>query len=131
MLVDIEGEAFNVREAGPSDLGFVFSTWMESAREIRQCRLSVFNTYYPDRVRELLKTEPVHVAERNSTLHGWACGAAPNVLRFAYVPYALRGHGLGRALIEAALGGYPGTVWVTGSPLSLPNHKRFVFNPFL
>ncbi len=117
----------------PEDRGGVFASWMDCARQLRQTRMAVFNEYYPHIVEALLDTDRVTVCWRDGSKgwHAWACGQAPNLLHFAYVPAPLRGHGFGRAVIEHVLGGYPKTVFVTSSPLSLPNHPRFVYNPFV
>ncbi len=131
--LELAGEQVTVREAEPYDVELIFPTWMESARQLRQTRRAVFNRFYESIVRDLLETEPAVVLTKSggSTIHAWACGRPPNLLHFAYVPYALRNHGLGRAVIEAVLGNYPSTVWVTSSPCSIPDHKRFIYNPYV
>ena len=130
--VTIEGETFTIRHALPGDVSLIFPSWMEAARELRNTRRSVFDAHYPDVVRSLLETEPAHVATwGDDTIVAWACGRPPNLLHFAWTGYKFRGIGLGRAVIEAVLEGYPATVWVTSSPLGAPNHRRFVYNPFL
>lgn len=129
----LAGERMVVRAAEPEDVSLIFPTWMESARDLRQTRLTVFNRDYPGVVRGLLETEPAVVLTREgkNTIHAWACGRAPNLLHFAYVPLHLRSNGFGRAVISAVLEGYPETIYVTSSPLAQPHHKRFVFNPFV
>lgn len=133
--IEVGGEKFTVREAIESEMGLVFSTWMESARDLHShhVRRNVFNHSYPDLVTRLLKTEPVYVLirEGKDVPHAWACGREPNVLHFAYVPFDLRGNGLGREVINACLEGYPKMIWVTSSPLAIRNHARFVYNPFI
>lgn len=131
--VILEGERMTIRDATADDVGLIFATWMESARQLRNARLSIFDKFYPDVVRSLLETETAAVMtlEGKDAIHAWACGRAPNLLHFAYVPKNLRGHGLGRAVIDATLGGYPATVFVTATPLSNANHRRFVYNPFV
>lgn len=131
--VELHDERLVIREAVADDVSFIFPSWMECARQLRQTRRAVFDKFYPDRVRELLETEPavVMMREGKTAIHAWACGRPPNLLHFAYVPEKLRRHGFGRAVITAVLESYPATVFVTSSPLSLPNHPRFIFNPFL
>jgi predicted GNAT family acetyltransferase len=130
--IEIGGETFTLRVAAEDDRRFVFATWCAAARELRNVRRSVFDVFYPVRVQRFLSETPVHVlASRADTLVAWACGRESDTLHFAYVPAHLRGHGLGRAVVESVLGGYPERVWVTSSPLSIANHRRFVFNPFL
>lgn len=124
-----------VRKAEPDDVAFIFPTWMESARQLRQgiTRLGIFDSFYPDLVTRLIETEDAFVltSEGKNTIHAWACGRGPNLLHFAYVPHKLRGEGFARAVITDVLGGYPSTIFVTASPLSLSNHARFVHNPYL
>lgn len=130
--VEIEGVGFVIREAVADDISLIFPTWMESARQLRNTRLAIFNAFFPAVVRSLLETERAVVATRegNNTIHAWACGRAPNLLHFAYVPANLRGRGIGRAVISGVLDGYPNTIFVTSSPLSLRHHSRYIYNPF-
>lgn len=133
--IDItEGHRLVVRDGEKEDYGFVFSSWMMVARELRDTRLEVFNQFYEHKVvRPLLETERVVVLSdaESDTLHGWACARGSNLLHFAYVADKLRGNGFGRSVVSAALRGYPKTVYVTSSPLSRPHHPRFIYNPFL
>lgn len=131
--IEIAGQRMTVRDAVADDIALIFPTWMESARDLRQTRLTIFNRFYEHVVRGLLETESAVVLTREgkNTIHAWACGRAPNLLHFAYVPVHLRGNGFGRAVISAVLEGYPETVFVTSSPLAQPHHKRFQFNPFV
>ncbi len=131
--IDLAGERVTIREAVAGDVEFIFPTWMEAARQLRYTRRAVFNQFYEPVVRGLLEMESAVVLtkEGGTTLHAWACGRPPNLLHFAYVPFALRRHGFGRAVIESVLGGYPPTIYVTSSPLSMREHRRFVFNPYI
>jgi hypothetical protein len=131
--IDLHGERMVLKDATEHDAPFIFSSWMEEARRLRQTRLQVFNAYYPNVVQGLLETESAVVLYREGkdTIHAWACGRGPNLLHFAYVPVNLRRSGFGRAVIDTVLDGYPKTIHVTSSPLSLPHHPRFVYNPFV
>lgn len=131
--ITIHGQELLLRDATVDDVDFIFSSWMDCARTLRQTRLSVFNRFYPDVVRGLLETELAVVLTRagSDAIHAWACGRPPNLLHFAYVPKNLQRAGFGHAVIEAVLDGYPQTVYVTSSPLALPHHQRFVYNPFI
>jgi hypothetical protein len=131
--LNIGGEKMTVKEADPGDIAFVFPSWMANARQLRNTRIEIFNRFYEGVVQSLLETEPVVILTEKGkdTIHAWACGRPPNILRFAYVPDKLRGHGFGRAVISAVLRGYPETIFVTSSPLSRPHHPRFFYNPFL
>lgn len=129
----IADERVTVRDAVADDVSLIIPTWMESARKLRHTRRAIFNQFYPHVVRGLLETESAVVLtkEGGETIHAWACGRPPNLLHFAYVPFALRGAGFGRAVISAVLDGYPDTVYVTSSPLSDRDHRRFLFNPYI
>lgn len=132
--VELQGTRLTLRRAKVDEIGLVFATWMSAARQLRgNVRLSVFNRFYPDIVHRLLETEPVVTLTREGedTPHAWACGRPENLLHFAYVPFKLRGNGLGREVVRAVLGDYPSTVWVTASPLTIPHHARYVYNPYL
>ncbi len=131
--LDIADEKVTIRDAVAEDVALIFPTWMEAARQLRQTRRHIFNQFYENVVRSLLETESAAVLTREGgeTIHAWACGRPPNLLHFAYVPFALRHHGFGRAVIEAVLEGYPQTIYVTSSPLSIPDHRRLVYNPFV
>lgn len=131
--IEIAGERLTIRDAVAEDVELIFPTWMEAARQLRHTRRAVFNQFYPNVVRGLLETESAVVLTKEGgfTIHAWACGRPPNLLHFAYVPYALRHHGFGRAVISGVLEGYPETVYVTSSPLSIRDHRRFVYNPFV
>lgn len=131
--IEIAGALVTLRDAGVDDVGYIFSTWMEAARQLRQTRRAVFNQFYENVVRGLIESESVIAltTEGGSALHAWACGRPPNLLHFAYVPHGIRGQGFGRAVIESVLGAYPSTVYVTSSPLSIRDHRRLVYNPYV
>jgi hypothetical protein len=132
-VVELADQRMLIREAEPEDVAYIFPTWMEAARQLRQCNRAVFDQYYQHVVRALMETEPAVVMQQEggSAIHTWACGRPPNLLHFAYVPYKLRGAGFGRAVVEAVLGGYPSTIYVTSSPLSVRDHRRIVYNPYV
>lgn len=106
------------REARPEDRGFIVSTWVRS-----------FAEYAPWTSRARTLREHWNVADRlldaptsrvvvlcsvaiERTLHAWAC-ADGTTLHYVYVPPELRGHGLARRVITAALDAYPETIAVT------------------
>jgi hypothetical protein len=132
-VIELAGQTMTLRDAGAEDVELIFPTWMEAARQLRQCNRAVFDQYYQHVVRALMETESAVVLTRegSDTIHAWACGRPPNLLHFAYVPFKLRRHGFGRAVIEAVLEGYPHIIYVTSSPLSIRDHRRFVYNPYV
>lgn len=128
-----------VRAMTRLDRGAVFATWMRSAREHlketpRQRRTvdwDTFQAFYPRLVESLLDAERVAVLynpEAPSVPHAWAC-ASSGALHWAYVPFPIRGRGIGRVAISVALGSYPERIDVTSS--FAPLTPRFVFNPYL
>ena len=131
--LEVAGEKVSIREAIPDDVEFIFPSWVANAFHMRNTRRPVFDGFYPAFVRRLLETESAVVLTREGQdkIHAWACGRAPNLLHFAYVPFPIRHHGFGRAVIESVLDGYPATIYVTSSPLSQANHRRFLYNPFV
>lgn len=131
--LEVAGERVSIREAVPGDVELIFPTWVAQAFNLRNVRRGVFDSFYPKVVAGLLETESAVVLTREGQdkIHAWACGRAPNLLHFAYVPFPIRKHGFGRAVIESVLEGYPDTIYVTSSPLSDRQHRRFVYNPFL
>src|SRR5690242_13264565 len=99
------------------DRNAVFATWMRSAREhlkeMPQARRIVdwdtFQASYPLLVEDLLNRELTVVLfrpEDPGVVHAWACASATR-LHWAYVPFPVRGGGIGKAAIATALGGYP------------------------
>lgn len=122
-----------IRPAEAEDVSHIFPTWMEAARQLRQCNRSIFDQFYPHVVRALIETEAavVMTLEGGQAIQAWACGRPPNLLHFAYVPFKLRSHGLGKAVISAVLEGYPPTIYVTSSPVSIRDHHRLVYNPYV
>jgi hypothetical protein len=134
-VIEVGGQELVVRlNEGQSDNRFVFSTWIRAAEQLRNVRREVFYKEYPHWVSRRIQAgvNLLCSVRDESTILGWASGAAPNLLHFAYVPHHLRGEGLGRAIIRETIGGYPERIWVTGSPLAKghASHARFMFNPF-
>lgn len=127
-----------VRAMTRLDRNAVFATWMRSAREClketpRARRVVDWDTFqerYPGFVESLLDTEHVAVLfriEEPAVVAAWAC-ASERALHWAYVPFPVRGCGIGKAAISVALGGYPERIDVTSPHVELT--PRFVFNPF-
>jgi hypothetical protein len=130
--VELGGHAFLVREMAPGDRKAIVNTWFPSARDVRNVPVSVFHRHYPAVIAACLDGARTVVLYREAapeTVHAWACGEGPDLLHWAYVPRPLRGVGMGRAAIRAALGGYPDRVHVS-SPFKPRTHPRFLFNPF-
>lgn len=103
------------RMAMADDMAFVRATWMQShvfkARDRTRAHSGwVFQKTY---IAPILAERPRIVVlcspDRPSALHGHAV-AIRDALAWVYVPFDLRGHGYGRQVITAALGGYPETI---------------------
>lgn len=136
MTVRLGGVDFEIRAMTPLDRNAVFATWMRSAREAvhehSDVPSEVFEATYPKFVERCLDRERTAVLYREESpgvVHAWACAHSSDVLHWAYVPFKLRGEGIGRAVITAALVGWPERVFVT-TPVA-PGHPRFVFSPFM
>ncbi len=105
------------RSAHPGDLPYILSTWVRSygsgipsAR--RQQAVADYRRRYVDRV---MASDP-HIVllcspESRNTLHGYAV-AVGDALAWVYVARDLRGLGLAKRAITAALRGYPETIRV-------------------
>lgn len=135
--VDVAGESFGLRRMRESDRNAVFASWMRSAREelkeTKYVSLEVFQRSYQPFVETLLDTERTIVLYRPASpgvVHAWACAGGPDILHWAYVPWLIRGHGFGRAVMTAALAGYPKKIWTT-TPVGRVDQGRFSFNPFM
>lgn len=133
--VVVAGVTFRAREMTLPDRNVVFATWMRSARQslerTKHVAFDVFQRSYPGFVEGLLDTQRTVVLYRESdpaVVHAWACGRAPDVLHWAYVPFRLRGEGVGRAAVTALLGSYPQRIDVT---TRVRGSDRWVFNPFV
>lgn len=93
------------REMLPSDRGYVFKSWLRESRyRPRGHRASIITGH--------LDTARTVVLASGPTVHAFACGSG-ETLHFAYVPFDLRGHGLGRRVITALFGSYPDHITVT------------------
>lgn len=135
-VVQVAGERFYGRPMTDLDRNFVFATWVKSAREaLKETKYVPFETFqssYPTFVESLLDTERTIVffrEEEPRVIHAWACAGGPSTLHWAYVPYGLRGLGIGRSVITAALRGYPERIFLTTKPWR-ESRGRFEFNPF-
>ncbi len=96
------------RPMSPRDRRYVVPTWAQSARYglHKRKRFALV-----DRILDL-GTPVVCLASDELTVHAWACGIA-GTLHYVYVPPELRGNGLARRVITAAVGGYPEHINVT------------------
>jgi hypothetical protein len=85
---------------------------------------------YRRRVEQITNEHGVtlaYSATSSSTFCGFAC-AHDGVLEYAYVPSEMRAMGLGRAVIERVLGGYPGRI-VCRAPWPFKGSDRFIYEP--
>ncbi len=105
------------RSATPEDMGYILSTWVRSygsriSSDRRQVAIVDFRRRYVDRV---MKRDPhiVVLCSPNSrtTLHSYAV-AVDGGVAWTYTTRDLRGLGLAKRCIEAALRGYPDHVRV-------------------
>lgn len=113
----------------PGDRRFIVPTWVRSLAFQRRGdhRARTLKRYWSivDRVLDDRATR-VEVLTAGSAIHAWAA-VTGDVLQYAYVPPELRGHGLARRCITAALGGYPDVIPVTHAwPFA---GERFVLTP--
>ena len=106
------------REATPNDRAYVAMTWMKSwANDMGSGsrRRKAEDKFLADEIHPTLDAQPTIwvLCSRSSprTLHGYAV-VQNGVLCWVYVARALRGMGLARRGIEAALGGYPDDIRV-------------------
>lgn len=114
-VVVTDPTALIVRPAGLEDMGFVYSTWVNShvysQPDRDRARVRKFFRY--SYVLPLLGTLPrilvLASPDRPNTLHGHVV-ARGGVLCWAYVAFPLRRAGYGRQLITAVLGEYPDTI---------------------
>lgn len=105
----------HTRKAGPDDMGFVFSTWMNSHvfaqpdRERARVRRSFRSTYVDPILREKPSVIVLYSPDAPRTLHGHAV-MTREALAWIYVAFDLRREGYARQLVTALLGGYPETI---------------------
>ena len=122
-----------LRDARPDEMRYVLATWVNShlsrypgrhrwqARKVHRAFLA-----------NLLEGQPCKIivaATEPDCLHGWACAVPGQTLHYCYVPRELREEGLGRRLIQAAFGGYPGII-PCSTRWPFPS-KRYEFRPLL
>ncbi len=91
------------------DRRYVVPTWAQSARYDglrKRARFALVDRMLDE------GTPVVCLASDELTVHAWACGVA-GTLHYVYVPPELRGNGLARRVITAAVGGYPEHINVT------------------
>jgi hypothetical protein len=89
----------------PGDRGYVFKSWLGECRyRPKSMRADVITRY--------LDTSRTIVLANGPTVHAFACGDG-ETLHFAYVPFHLRGNGLGRRVVTALMGRYPDQIIVT------------------
>lgn len=121
------------REARASDMAWIHATWIHSYVGQTGARKRASHFAGARRwIQSIVETRPRFVVlgsgPDGDTLHAWACAAPPNRLHYAYVPLALRGEGLGRRVIDVALGSVSPVLcsfrWPHGE------HARFVFSRF-
>lgn len=92
----------------PEDRRFVVPTWVYSLASLRKRPPRAHDWRSVDRILDAPDTCIVVLAsdEAARALHAWAA-ATGDTLHYAYVPPELRGAGLARRCITAALGAYP------------------------
>lgn len=118
-----------LRPMQAEDRGFVASTWVQSYKDAPVPK--AFLEGHARVVDVLLARCAALVLchrEDTSILSGWVCGS-PSVLHYVYVPHDLRGNLLAKAMVSAAMGGYPALIPTSHK---WPHHTaRFAFNPYL
>lgn len=114
----VAGVPLELRPAEDGDVALIYSTCLQShaegyPRRDRPAAMALFRRSIRARLIEcdaVVACSP----ELRTTVFGWACGGNGNgALHYVYVPRELRGNGLARALITAALGSYPARIEVT------------------
>ncbi len=106
------------RAMRPEDRKFIVPTWVRSFADYAPwSRRAVLNGHWSvcDAILDSDDTRVVVLASDSAarTLHAWAVATSAGALHYAYVPPELRGHGLARRAITAALGHYPQHIDVT------------------
>ncbi len=118
----------------PEDRRWVVSTWVRSFADYAPWGPALTRARHWCVVDAILDAAPTRVVvlasdEAARTLHAWAA-ASDDALHFAYTPPDLRGHGLARRCIEAALGCYPRVI-PTSHPWPFTRGvARFRWNPY-
>ena len=132
---EIDGESVALRDMVPGDIAYVCQTWERNYRPSAGVSDVVYAREQHRLINRILAAPSTTVViacspDVTSTIHGWACGDADR-LHYAYVPLALRGKGLARAMISRLLGAYPQRIEVT-SRFHNGNEARtrFVHNPY-
>lgn len=104
------------RDAGPGDMGFVFSTWMNGHvfhfpdRERARVRRMFRATYVDPILAERPRVVVLHSPDTPRALHGHAVLTREGILAWVYVARPLRREGYGRQLVTALLGDYPARI---------------------
>ena len=140
-VVSIEDEPITLRHAGEDDLAYVLKTWVRSYKPLSRIPAQIYDREHIGVIRRILSGERTRIViaspeDSPTGIVGWAC-ADDEQLHYVYVPFALRGKGLARELIKAALLTYPKFIEVSHRFQSTPRpdakgnyHCRFLFNPY-
>lgn len=125
--------AYSLRAARPTDGGFLFSSWLKSAR--RGATKAVHPPDYYEGQKAVITAlledgARVQVAcgHDEDYILGFAVGeTSPEpALHFVYVRKIYRGHGIARALCESIVGPEPARLLVTYAPT--PEIRKLVTN---
>lgn len=112
--------------------GWILSTWVRSYGAERagmpRARYGKYQGRLVERILSAACSRAVVLCSESNpdALHAWAC-ASDKALHYVYVPPELRGSGLARVAIEAALGTYADSIDVTHR-WPFPS-QRFSFDP--
>lgn len=101
--MNIHGINITIRQALVSDLPYIVSTWVKSAAEYRPRGMekSVYEIMIRQAALNSLDNGGVLVADADGAIVGWCShDSCTNVLHYTYVPYKLRGVGIGNYLIS-------------------------------
>lgn len=120
----------SLRLMRPHERRYVVSTWVQSFAAVSPWSARLTRSeHWPVVDRILDRDAPVMVlSTEGGAVHGWACGEG-GTLHYAYIPPELRERGLGRRVIEAALGEYGDRIDVT-HPWPWQS-RRYRWNPYL
>lgn len=102
-----QGVQVSVRQARPSDMGFIYTTWIETFQESAFARF-IKSTIYKDRQRKLIDailarpTTHVLVATppgEDDVILSWLVVEAPDVAHYAFTKQQFRRLGIARHLM--------------------------------